>query len=152
MADKNQNTNTLLIKAIVIIFGVLLITLSLIFDLQKALVLSTIVSAIFLVFMFSHLERNLRTTQFEINPSNKDPEKGLLEYEKEIENFLFDLSYERIENTHTRKTYRPRLRQRIMGGDLHLEKSPYLINIKGPVGILRILSKVVDIDFKKGQV
>lgn len=145
--DENKNKySTLLIKTILIVFGVLSFILIFFMEAQKALLISGIVSLLFLVFMLSHLERNLRRSQFEINPSNKDPKKGLSWYEKEMENFLLDLSYELTGSNNGIKSFRPRMRQRIMGGEVEIERTPYLIIIKGPSGIVQILAKVVEIE------
>ncbi len=130
------------------LFGSLLIFT----NLKLALVVSTIISTLFLVFMFFHKEKNLSISNFEINSSNKDPQIGLFEYNRRIESFLFSLGYSKYFISGNRYLYRPRPYQRIMGGDLEVHFDPLYTEIKGPKGLVQIILQIIEIPYQKGKI
>jgi len=100
---------------------------------------------VFFLFFWAHRERNLRSCIFEITPSNKKIEKGLIEYREEVIAFLKSLRYKVVDKGESYVVLRPRPLQRIMGGDVKVSWDPYIIKIEGPLYIVTIISQIVEI-------
>lgn len=122
------------------------------FDVKAALVISLIISTSFILIVATHIPKSrLQKNQLatlDINSGNKDREKSLLDYEREIKNHLFLLRYEEAKegiNERTNvKEYRPRVIQSIMTTSIFLEKSDLSIIVKGPFDQLKILSDILE--------
>jgi len=139
--------NKEIIQLLVIFWGLILITLTLIVNFKAALIISIIITALFSVFVIFHRERKLKSQSFEINSSNKDPRIGLLEYNNRIESFLFSLGYSKYFIRGNQYVFRPRPYQRIMGGDIYLHFDPLYTEVKGPKGMVEILLKIIEIPY-----
>ena len=103
------------------------------------LLIPLIFLGVFLIFFWSHRQRNLKTIILEITPANKEKDKGLTQYREEIISFLKSLRYQEVEKSSDHKIFRPRPLQRIMGGDISISWGPYLIKIEGPKYIVLII-------------
>jgi hypothetical protein len=139
--------NKEIIQLLVIFWGLILITVTLIVNFKAALIISIIITALFSVFVIFHRERKLKSQSFEINSSNKDPRIGLLEYNNRIESFLFSLGYSKYFIRGNQYVFRPRPYQRIMGGDIYLHFDPLYTEVKGPKGMVEILLKIIEIPY-----
>lgn len=100
---------------------------------------------VFSIFFWAHRQRNLRSSILEITPTNKQIDKGLTQYREEVISFLISLRYRVVDKGESFVVLRPRPLQRIMGGDVRVSWDPYIIKIEGPIYIVTIISRIVDI-------
>jgi len=110
------------------------------------LLIPLIFLGVFSLIFWAYRERNLRKSSFEITPTNKDRDKGLPVYKEEIFSFLKSLRYKRVEKGEDFIVFRPRPLQRIMGGDVRVSWTPYLIKIEGPYYMVSIIAQIVEIN------
>lgn len=133
-------------RLFLILFLVGIIPLMLLYGAKKAVIILLLVMPLYLIFVLFHFERELIMGEYELNMKNKDPKKGFVEYQMEIEEFLISLNYQLLKEEGTFKEFSPRQRQRVMGGNIIIERNPYWIKIKGPKGMVSIIQLIIEKD------
>ncbi len=97
------------------------------------------------LFAIGFTERALRRVSFEINPSNKDPQKGLSWYRERLELQMHHMLY-RCEKSSDGVVFHPLRLYRIFETPVHFTYDPYSINITASRMTMRILLDNVGIE------
>lgn len=99
------------------------------------------------LFCIGFMVRTLKTVEFEINMQNKDPLKGFYWYQKELEQQMHYMLFER-KLTVDGMIFYPRRLYRVFESPVEFKFDTYGINIKASRMIMRILLDVVEVNTK----
>lgn len=109
-----------------------------------------IISYIFVLSLFlffygmmyvSRRENDSRVGSFDITPANKDKSISLVQYKKDIQDFLNMLSYQEEACGEHAYVFHPARAQRVEGGDIHIQFHPFYISVEGPFSITSVLGE-----------
>jgi hypothetical protein len=112
---------------------------------EAAWLVSLIISGVFALFSATNIAREMSEMSFEINSSNKDPQKGLSLYVEETKNLLLRLRFEIEKEASEEIIFRPKGLLQVMNGKIYIKITPYFIVITGPKGIVKILLSSLDL-------
>lgn len=129
----------------IIAYPVVFIGFIFFFPFKLALVSSAVASIIFGVFCSGLMVRTLDTQSFEINTTNKKPDKGLNWYEERIYEQLYDLRFLKSSKSGEITTFTPRGLYKIYESEVSVQRTPYYIKVTGSRLVIRLISTYVDI-------
>lgn len=118
---------------------------------QKALIAAAVVGFIYSLFVIGFMVRQLTLVEFEINAQNKDPEKGLKWYEDRILGQIHDMRYREYLKVNEIRKFRPTGLYQVLESKIEVHVSAYDITIRCSKMMKRIISDLIEIDFKDNK-
>lgn len=110
------------------------------------LIASFIIFFLFAVATYLHLTQERGLKSFEINPQNKDSQKGFQWYEDEIISIMKSFRHELASDENGKKIWIPFGRWKITGKEFIMERTPYSISITGTRSMVKIVLSQLDIE------
>lgn len=111
----------------------------------KLLLILLIFFFVLLLFFFTHRKRNTPASELCINPSNKDPKKGLNFYLDEALDYFYSLNYRVEQVSHKEwKLYPPALLS-LKWGEAHIIRDELELIIVAPYHNIKHLESLLDL-------
>lgn len=121
--------------------------------LGEAAAMAAVAGFVYGLFCIGFMTRLMATATLVINPSNKDPQKGLAWYAEEIRQQMADMRFKKVGGSTSFEVYHPRGFSKVWERKVELSVDPYEVKVMGSRVIIRILSDLVEIkpQLKKGE-
>lgn len=115
-----------------------------VYPFKLAFIIASIFAAIAGLMSSGFMVRKLKVEEFEINTTNKDPEKGLDWYEDIIREQLRDMRFVYKTTIGSTEIFKPRGLYRIYESDIELERQAYWIRLKGSRLFVRLIKDLME--------
>lgn len=117
----------------------------LLFPFKLVVISSLIFGFIYGLFCMGFMQRKLKVVSFEINPENKDSNKGLAWYEEKIKEQIQDMRFRYSKTENGIEIYKPTGLYKVLESPVELEVTPYLINVKCTRMMRRVILDLVEL-------
>lgn len=113
--------------------------------LDEAWMMAGVAGFVYGLFCVGFMTRLMKTKVLIINPSNKDPRKGLDWYAGEIRQQMADMRFKKVGNSSTFEVYHPTGLSKVWERRVELSVDPYEIKVKASRFIIRVLSDIAEV-------
>ena len=119
--------------------------LSIFYSFREAKVMACVSGIIYGVFCLGFMSRFLKTSVFEVNSENRDPQKSMQWYADTIRSQIIEMRFKRIGKSNELEVFHPTGLYKIVERRIELRADPYSVNVKASKFMVRVLSDLVEI-------